>query len=236
MCRPHVFVNWKIAQFPQKRFCFSLSPSLSPSRFSLDALSPSPRSVPHSIISLFNLSNHGACRLPHGWLFLESESLVPCICIRTAALAVLFRCACFRSSRCLLAHGPMESRLLTLIFFFVSRDAAVTACLCILTQARGPKKHMKRLAAPHHWMLSKMGGVYAPRPSQGPHKMRECVPLVVLLRNRLKYALTRREVMMIVMQRLVKIDGKVRTDSNFPAGLMGTQSGRYSLCLHVWCI
>jgi small subunit ribosomal protein S4e len=80
---------------------------------------------------------------------------------------------------------------------------------------------MKRLAAPHHWMLSKMGGVYAPRPSQGPHKLRECVPLVVLLRNRLKYALTRREVMMIVMQRLIKIDGKVRTDSNFPAGLMG---------------
>jgi len=83
---------------------------------------------------------------------------------------------------------------------------------------------MKRLAAPHHWMLSKMGGVYAPRPSQGPHKMRECVPLVVLLRNRLKYALTRREVMMIVMQRLVKIDGKVRTDSNFPAGLMDVVS------------
>jgi small subunit ribosomal protein S4e len=86
--------------------------------------------------------------------------------------------------------------------------------------ARGPKKHMKRLAAPHHWMLSKMGGIYAPRPSQGPHKMRECVPLVVLLRNRLKYALTRREVIMIVMQRLIKIDEKVRTDPNFPAGLM----------------
>jgi small subunit ribosomal protein S4e len=84
--------------------------------------------------------------------------------------------------------------------------------------ARGPKKHMKRLAAPHHWMLSKMGGVYAPRPSTGPHKMRECVPLVVLLRNRLKYALTRREVIMIVMQRFIKIDGKVRTDSNYPAG------------------
>jgi len=83
---------------------------------------------------------------------------------------------------------------------------------------------MKRLAAPHHWMLSKMGGVYAPRPSQGPHKMRECVPLVVLLRNRLKYALTRREVMMIVMQRLIKIDGKVRTDANFPAGLMDVVS------------
>ena len=30
----------------------------------------------------------------------------------------------------------------------------------IWIQARGPKKHMKRLAAPSHWMLSKIGGVY----------------------------------------------------------------------------
>jgi len=36
----------------------------------------------------------------------------------------------------------------------------------------------------------------------------------------LKYALTKREVCYILMQRLVKIDGKVRTDSNFPAGFM----------------
>jgi len=86
--------------------------------------------------------------------------------------------------------------------------------------ARGPKKHMKRIAAPSHWMLDKMGGVYAPRPSTGPHKLRECIPLTVLLRNRLKYALTYHEVKMIVMQRLVKVDGKVRTDQTFPAGIM----------------
>lgn len=27
---------------------------------------------------------------------------------------------------------------------------------------RGPKKHLKRLAAPKGWMLDKMGGTYAP--------------------------------------------------------------------------
>ncbi|KNC47661.1 40S ribosomal protein S4 [Thecamonas trahens ATCC 50062] len=86
--------------------------------------------------------------------------------------------------------------------------------------ARGPKKHLKRLNAPTHWMLDKLTGVWAPRPSTGPHKLRECLPLVVLLRNRLKYALTRREVILIVMQRLVKVDGKVRTDATYPAGLM----------------
>merc|ERR1711970_612724 len=76
---------------------------------------------------------------------------------------------------------------------------------------RGPKKHMKRLNAPKHWMLDKMGGTWAPRPSTGPHKLRECLPLILVLRNRLKYALTGKEVQKILMQRLVKIDGKVQS-------------------------
>merc|ERR1712167_552825 len=88
------------------------------------------------------------------------------------------------------------------------------------TMARGPKRHMKRLNAPKHWMLDKMGGTWAPRPSTGPHKLRECLPLILVLRNRLKYALTGKEVQKILMQRLVKIDGKVRTDPNFPVGFM----------------
>jgi small subunit ribosomal protein S4e len=44
--------------------------------------------------------------------------------------------------------------------------------------------------------------------------------LIIFLRNRLKYALNAREVNAILMQRLVKVDGKVRTDSTFPSGLM----------------
>ena len=90
--------------------------------------------------------------------------------------------------------------------------------------ARGPKKHLKRLNAPKHWMLDKLGGVWAPRPSTGPHKLRECLPLIILLRNRLKYALTGKEVKYILMQRLVKVDGKSRTDSTYPAGFMDTVS------------
>ncbi|CAG0917290.1 unnamed protein product [Notodromas monacha] len=86
--------------------------------------------------------------------------------------------------------------------------------------ARGPKKHLKRLNAPKQWMLDKLGGVFAPRPSCGPHKLRESLPLTIFLHNRLKYALTGAEVKKILMQRLVKVDGKVRTDTNFPAGFM----------------
>ncbi|CAJ1966770.1 unnamed protein product [Cylindrotheca closterium] len=65
-----------------------------------------------------------------------------------------------------------------------------------------------------------MTGVWAPRPSQGPHKLRECLPMCVILRDRLKYALTGKECQQICMERCVKVDGKVRTDPNYPAGFM----------------
>ena len=90
--------------------------------------------------------------------------------------------------------------------------------------ARGPKRHLKRLNAPRHWMLDKLGGVWAPRPSTGPHKLRECLPLIILLRNRLKYALNTKEVKYILMQRLIKVDGKARTDKTYPAGFMDVVS------------
>jgi small subunit ribosomal protein S4e len=86
---------------------------------------------------------------------------------------------------------------------------------------RGPKKHLKRLHAPKHWMLDKLTGTWAPRPSAGPHKLRESLPLIIFLRNRLKYALNKQEVQSICKQRLVKVDGKVRTDVTYPAGFMG---------------
>ena len=85
---------------------------------------------------------------------------------------------------------------------------------------RGPKKHLKRLAAPKSWMLAKLGGALTCKPSSGPHKTREAMPIALFLRNRLNYALNMKEVTSIMKQRLVKIDGKVRTDHRFPAGFM----------------
>lgn len=85
---------------------------------------------------------------------------------------------------------------------------------------RGRRKHLKRLVAPKSWMLSKLGGVFAPKPGTGPHRSRECLPLILFLRNKLKYALTADEVKKIVKQRLIKVDGKVRTDGRYPAGFM----------------
>ncbi|GCB84215.1 hypothetical protein scyTo_0025018 [Scyliorhinus torazame] len=69
-------------------------------------------------------------------------------------------------------------------------------------------------------MLDKLTGVFAPRPSTGPHKLRECLLLIIFLRNRLKYALTGDEVKKICMQRVIKIDGKAHTDITYPTGFM----------------
>ena len=69
-------------------------------------------------------------------------------------------------------------------------------------------------------MLDKMGGVFAPKSSAGPHKARESMPLVLVLRNKLKYALDAREVRNICLERNIYIDNKIRTDYKFPCGFM----------------
>ncbi len=71
-------------------------------------------------------------------------------------------------------------------------------------------------------MLSKIGGIWATKPSQGPHKLRECVPLNILLRNKLKLALNSREAKLIIMNKEgnVAVDGKIRKDTKYPCGFM----------------
>jgi len=81
---------------------------------------------------------------------------------------------------------------------------------------------MKRMYAPHNWFLDKCRGVYATRPSTGPHKLRDCLPLTTLLRQRLKYAVNGMESMKICRDKSnnIKVDNRVRRDHRFPLGLM----------------
>merc|ERR1719435_809263 len=81
-------------------------------------------------------------------------------------------------------------------------------------------KHLKRLAAPKSWMLDKLGGAFTIKSRSGPHKQSASLPITLFIRNRLKYALNAKEVQTILKQRLVKIDGQVRTDPKFPTGFM----------------
>jgi small subunit ribosomal protein S4e len=85
---------------------------------------------------------------------------------------------------------------------------------------------MKRMWAPSHWCLDKLKGVYATRPSTGPHKLRECIPVTVLLRNRLKYALSGQEAIKICRDKSgnIKVDNKIRRDPRYPLGCMDVVS------------
>ena len=87
---------------------------------------------------------------------------------------------------------------------------------------RGVYKHLKRIHAPKSWMLSKVGGIWATKPSQGPHKLRECIPLNYLLRNKLRVANNGTEAKLIIKSKEgnISINNKVRTDPKFPVGIM----------------
>jgi len=80
--------------------------------------------------------------------------------------------------------------------------------------------------APSAWCLEKLKGVYATRPSTGPHKLRECLPLSILLQSRLKYALNNADCIKICKDKdaNIKVDQKVRRDHRFPLGFMDVVS------------
>lgn len=73
-------------------------------------------------------------------------------------------------------------------------------------------------------MLNKLGGKWASKPSPGPHKQKECIPTSIVVRNRLRYALTGREAAMVVKTRNIQVDGVVRTDPTYPLGFQDVLS------------
>lgn len=75
--------------------------------------------------------------------------------------------------------------------------------------APGPKKHLKSVVAPKHWLLDKLKGVFASCLSTGPPKLRGCLHIIIFLKRRLKFALKGDENKKIHMQHFVRIDGKV---------------------------
>lgn len=89
---------------------------------------------------------------------------------------------------------------------------------------RGPRKHLKRLAAPKSWLLDLKKGVFAPRPSTGPHSLEESIPLSLLISDKLEYARTGKEVVHILKNKMILINGRVRKDKRFPVGLFDVLS------------
>jgi small subunit ribosomal protein S4e len=80
--------------------------------------------------------------------------------------------------------------------------------------------HLKRLAAPVVFDIPAKVKKFAPRPVPGPHPMDYSVPLLVVVRDWLRYASTAREAEKIVFQGKILVDGRVVKDPRFPIGLM----------------
>jgi len=85
---------------------------------------------------------------------------------------------------------------------------------------KGAKRHLKRLAAPDQWYLSRKTYKWAVRPRPGPHSMKTSIPLLYIVRDYLGYAKNAREARKILNEGKVLVDGRVRRDYKFPVGIM----------------
>jgi len=82
-------------------------------------------------------------------------------------------------------------------------------------------RHNKRYNAPtEKWGIPTKESFWAPSPTPGPHSDDTSIPLIVVLRDILKYTQTSKEAEHILAERKVKVDGRVTTDKNRPVGLM----------------
>ncbi|MGB9728979.1 MAG: 30S ribosomal protein S4e [Thermoprotei archaeon] len=80
--------------------------------------------------------------------------------------------------------------------------------------------HLKREAAPFYWPILRKEYTWTIRPLPGPHPLKFSIPLLLIVRDMLKYAETYKEAKKIIKRGFIKIDGKVRRDESFPVGLM----------------
>jgi small subunit ribosomal protein S4e len=86
--------------------------------------------------------------------------------------------------------------------------------------AKGPRKHMKRLAAPGHWQIPRKVRPFTIRAKPGPHALQEHIPLGIVIRDMLRLTSTLNETRRILAQGHVKVDGRIRKDYKYPVGLM----------------
>ncbi|MBI2548923.1 30S ribosomal protein S4e [Candidatus Woesearchaeota archaeon] len=82
------------------------------------------------------------------------------------------------------------------------------------------KHHLKRINAPKTWPISKKENTFITRPHPGAHTLEEGLPLVVVLREILHLANTRKEVRYILNNRSVMVNGRRQKDPAFLVGVM----------------
>ncbi len=83
---------------------------------------------------------------------------------------------------------------------------------------------MKRLASPVTWKQPRKKFPWSVRSRAGPHPLRGSVPLMVVVRDILKFADTSKEARNIISRGKVEVDGRVVKDYQRPVGFMDVVS------------
>lgn len=79
---------------------------------------------------------------------------------------------------------------------------------------------MKRSKAPAFYPIHRKEFKWTIHPSPGPHSISESLPITIILREIMNYAVNVREVKYMLNKGYVKVDGRVIRDYRFPVGLM----------------
>ena len=84
--------------------------------------------------------------------------------------------------------------------------------------------HLKRVAAPRAWPITRKTSKWVAKPMPGAHSEERGMPLVVVLRDLLKVADKSKEIKQILHEGKVLVDGKVRKDYRYTVGMFDTVS------------
>ena len=81
-------------------------------------------------------------------------------------------------------------------------------------------KHLKRLAAPRSWTISRKTNVYTTKPRPGGHPVERALPLATVVRDFLGLAETGREARRLIGAGEILVDGRVVKEPKFAVGFM----------------
>jgi small subunit ribosomal protein S4e len=82
------------------------------------------------------------------------------------------------------------------------------------------KLHLKRLNAPKTWPIERKSTKWISRPRPGSQQMHRTLSINTIIKEILKIASTSKEVKVILNKGLIKVDGIVRKDPNFPVSIL----------------
>ncbi len=84
----------------------------------------------------------------------------------------------------------------------------------------GGRKHLRTFSAPAFWPIPVKERYWTIKPRAGPHPISRAIPLGILVRDLMGYALNAREARKIIAMGKIEVDGVPRKDYKFPVGLM----------------